>query len=45
MVMLLRVGAVEELEGGAAQDRQRIVAQPDPNTAKSSERIRVAVWQ
>ncbi len=43
--LLRRLGAMEELEGRAAQNRGRFVAQPNSDLAQSPQRLRVAVWQ
>src|SRR5580698_11431726 len=45
MDLLRRLGTVEGLEGRASQNRRRIAEESDSNSAQSSERFRLAVWQ
>ena len=45
MDVLRRVGAMEALERRSAQSRGGFIAEPDPNFAQSSERVRLAERQ
>src|SRR5260370_6002104 len=45
MDLLRRLGAMEQLEGRAAQNRRGIAAQTDTHSPQSSQRFCVAVWK